>query len=91
MTPFAQEHLGRGMSATGGHRADLRSELLERSSGLLHQRLTQDFAMLGLGRTPVLRCALFQPGDDLFVDVTGDQLRYRTLTIAKISSLSMPN
>jgi hypothetical protein len=69
------------MSAAGCYRSDLRSQLLERSSGFRRERLAQDFAMLGFGRAPVLGGAQFQPGDDLLVDLSDDQLSQLDLAI----------
>ena len=70
------------MVTTGGHCPYLRRQFLERAPRLLGQRLTQDLAMLGLGRTAMLGCPPVQAGDQLVIEITHDQLchyaiRYR--------------
>src|SRR4029077_2610688 len=69
ITPFAQQHLGGGMSAASGHRTDFRGELLERSSRLRRERLAQDFAVLGFGRAAVFGGAQFETSDELRIEV----------------------
>ena len=89
MAPFAKEHLGRGMSAAGGHRTDSRSQLPGGSSRLSRERLAKNFAMLGIVGPAVFGRAQFESRDEFLVEVADDQLghtRYDSDDIAAIDA-----
>src|SRR5690606_29797123 len=82
---FTQKHFRRRMIPALQPLAQSCRQLVE--AGLVRAKhLGEDCPMLGLGRTPVTGRALFQAGDDLFIDIANVQAGHVDLPDRKVLS-----